>query len=114
MEIEIETDMVNIYLLKEKFSEIEDDKTYKEEIEKLYDVLNKAYGDDDAYKIIDVIVGGRLSQEGYGLFLMNGKLEFSHRVAYILWKGDIPNGKDVVQTCKNPLCVNPKHLKLFA
>ena len=40
MEIEIETDMVSIYLLKEKFSEIEDDKTYKEEIEKLYDVLS--------------------------------------------------------------------------
>lgn len=35
-----------------------------------------------------------------------------HRLAYILKNGEIPKGTAVLQTCGNPLCCEPKHLKL--
>lgn len=36
----------------------------------------------------------------------------AHRAAHILWKGDIPEGLQVLHNCDVPLCCNPEHLHL--
>lgn len=36
----------------------------------------------------------------------------AHRIAYWLWKGEIPNGLFVLHQCDVPQCINPEHLHL--
>lgn len=38
--------------------------------------------------------------------------DYAHRVAYVIAKGDIPEGMVVRHSCDTPACVNPDHLKL--
>ena len=50
--------------------------------------------------------------QGYGNFGFNGKIEKAHRAAYMLFKGQIPEGMFVCHRCDVPSCVNPTHLFL--
>ena len=43
---------------------------------------------------------------GYGHFRINGKMERAHRVAWVLLRGPIPEGQDVLHTCDSPPCCN--------
>lgn len=51
--------------------------------------------------------------KGYGKFYYQGQLRNAHRVAYELFKGQIPEGMQVDHfACDNPPCCNPDHLRL--
>jgi hypothetical protein len=49
---------------------------------------------------------------GYGRFLFDGKNRTTHRVSWLIYKGDIPDGLQVLHRCDTPSCVNPAHLFL--
>jgi HNH endonuclease len=50
---------------------------------------------------------GPLNTSGYGRFPLE-----AHRVAFLLLKGEIPDGQFIDHLCRNRRCVNPAHLEL--
>jgi len=53
------------------------------------------------------------SPNGYGKFHFNGKYQWAHRVSYMLFKGEIPEGMTIDHICMNKRCVNPDHLRVM-
>jgi hypothetical protein len=54
---------------------------------------------------------GCLNSRNYGCTSVNGKVVLTHRVAYTIYKGDIPEGLQVDHLCFNTKCCNPSHLE---
>lgn len=51
-------------------------------------------------------------RQGYGQFGINYRLWLTHRVAWVLTYGPIPEGLCVLHHCDSPGCCNPYHLFL--
>ena len=49
---------------------------------------------------------------GYGAFkVAEWGEQRAHRVSYLLYKGEIPRGKELDHLCRVKCCVNPEHLE---
>jgi hypothetical protein len=55
---------------------------------------------------------GLKHRQGYGEISFSCKKKLTHRVAWILTYGAIPEGLSVLHRCDNPPCCNPDHLFL--
>ena len=48
---------------------------------------------------------------GYGRTYWKGRYQYTHRIAYELSVGPIPEGLDIDHLCRVPACCNPAHLE---
>lgn len=54
----------------------------------------------------------KVDRKGYGRTWWNGREGFAHRLAFVLWRGPIPDAMGVLHKCDTPPCCNPEHLFL--
>ena len=48
---------------------------------------------------------------GYGTIRIQGRTWYSHRYAYELTRGPVPEGMEIDHLCRNRACANPTHLE---
>lgn len=53
---------------------------------------------------------GAVDTSGYGIIGVNRRLQKTHRLAYEISVGPIPDGLQVLHKCDTRTCVNPAHL----
>jgi hypothetical protein len=54
-----------------------------------------------------------IGRNGYGSLIRNQKnIGYAHRLSWLLYRGPIPDGLNVLHRCDVPICVNPDHLSL--
>lgn len=72
--------------------------------------LNKIQpqGDDGCWLWTGALSGGE--RGGYGYFWIGGTAQPAHRVAWFVFKGELPSDYEIDHTCRVRNCVNPRHL----
>jgi HNH endonuclease len=55
---------------------------------------------------------GYLNPKGYGTLHFRGRPHLTHRIAWTLFRGEIPPDQCVLHRCDVPACCNPDHLFL--
>lgn len=55
---------------------------------------------------------GAVTSQGYGCTQWGRKMVAAHKVAFMLTKGDVPSGMELMHSCDTPVCCNPEHLSL--
>lgn len=54
---------------------------------------------------------GGTNPKGYGVFSVGRVCVVAHRVAYHIYHGGIPDGKQILHSCDNPRCVRKTHIR---
>jgi hypothetical protein len=54
---------------------------------------------------------GAVTSSGYGAVAHNGRTHSTHKLAYELLVGPVPDGLQIDHLCRNKLCCNPAHLE---
>ncbi|GAP46906.1 HNH endonuclease signature motif containing protein [Streptomyces azureus] len=54
---------------------------------------------------------GRRFKAGYGAFDLNQKAMYAHRIMYMIFIGEIPQGAHLDHLCRVRECCNPQHLQ---
>lgn len=54
---------------------------------------------------------GAVQAPGYGRFGIARQTFYAHRISYSLFVGTIPVGLEIDHLCRQPGCVNPRHLE---
>jgi hypothetical protein len=57
--------------------------------------------------------GARDGKGRYAGIYFNGKTRLGHRLAWMMWRGNIPGELTVDHKCRTTFCVNPHHLQLL-
>lgn len=55
--------------------------------------------------------GATASEGRYGAFYFSGRTRPAHRVAWVLWRGELDDEQVIDHLCRKTLCVNPEHLE---
>lgn len=78
--------------------------TPEQRITAFWKKVDKSAGDDGCW------LWTAHNVNSYGLFKWDRKVQLAHRISYRLKYGDFPQELDILHSCDNPSCVNPKHL----
>jgi hypothetical protein len=55
---------------------------------------------------------GALNSNGYGVFYLDGRMQYAHRVAFSSMNGEATEKTEIDHLCRTRNCVNPDHMEI--